>query len=157
MFSKKRTINNIRLHNDILTQRTKLIPLQKRAIPVDKLVYVKNINKLQNTEEEIVTFICPASQFIFLKLCFETAYIFSFSSVRRWKWTVKENKLIFFFLNANFSLASKPTNMSQTCICLGFCMLKQLWFILKSQSCINVLLRAWMESILDRNRVWENK
>lgn len=63
------------MHNDILTQRTKLLPLQKRAIPVGKLVYVKSINKLQNTEEEIATFFCPASQFIFLKLYFETVYI----------------------------------------------------------------------------------
>lgn len=37
-------------------QRTKLLPLQKRAIPVNKFVYVKNINKLQHTEEEIATF-----------------------------------------------------------------------------------------------------
>lgn len=93
MLSKNRAINNIRLHNDILTKRTKILTLQKRAITVDKLVYVKNINKLQNTEE-IVPFICPASQFIFLKLYFETAYIFSFSSVGSGK--IKEKKLDFF-------------------------------------------------------------
>lgn len=62
-------------------QRTKLLPLQKRAIPVNKFVYVKNINKLQYTEEEIATFICPARQFIFLNLYFETVYNFSFSGV----------------------------------------------------------------------------
>lgn len=68
------------MHNDNLTERTKLLPLQKRAIPVDKFVYVKNINKLMYTDEEIVTFICPATQFIFLNLYFETVYNFSFSS-----------------------------------------------------------------------------
>lgn len=51
---------------------------EKDQFFVDKLVYVRNINKLQNTEEEIITFICPASQFIFLKLYFETVYIFFF-------------------------------------------------------------------------------
>lgn len=96
MFSKNRAIINVRLHNDILTSRTKILPPQKRAIPVDKLVYVKNINKLPNTEEEIVTFICPASQFIFLKLYFETVYIFSFSNVGGGSNRLKRKNRIFF-------------------------------------------------------------
>lgn len=69
------------MHNDSLTEKAKLLPLQKRAIPVDKFVYVKNINKLVYTEEEIVTFICPDRQFIFLNLYFETVYNFSFSNM----------------------------------------------------------------------------
>lgn len=61
------------MHNDSLTEKTKLLP--------HRFVYVKNVNKLVYTEEEIVTFICPARQFIFLNLNFATVYNFSFSSV----------------------------------------------------------------------------
>lgn len=82
------------MHNDILTKRTKILPLQKRAITVVKLVYVKNIKKLQNTEE-IKTFICPASHFIFLKLYFETLHLFFFQC-GEWKGKVKEKNWIFF-------------------------------------------------------------
>lgn len=63
-----------------LHREQKYYHFEKEQFLVDKLVYVKNINKLQNTEE-IIIFICPASQFIFLKLYFETVYIFSFSNV----------------------------------------------------------------------------
>lgn len=64
-----------------LHREQKYYHFEKEQFLVYKLVYVKNINKLQNTEEVIITFICPASQFIFLKLYFETVYIFSFSNV----------------------------------------------------------------------------
>lgn len=54
---------------------------KKEQFVLINLFNVKNINKLQYTEEELVTFICPARQFIFLNLYFETVYNFSFSSV----------------------------------------------------------------------------
>jgi len=72
------------LHN--LTQRTKVLPLQKRTIPADKLVYAINVTKFWYTAEEIVTSICPGRQFIFLNLYFEAVLNILFSSIDSFHW-----------------------------------------------------------------------
>lgn len=53
-----------------LCKEQKYYHFKKRAIPVDKLAYVKNINKLQNTEKRNSNIYLSSKSVYFLKAVF---------------------------------------------------------------------------------------